>query len=293
MQDSNSMPEPAAAAATISHHQRLANKSAQANIPAEATGGSGSHTSDSSSASSSSSSSSAPPSSKTIYFIRHAESAYNAHKLRPYNWLTLRALKDPMIFDPPLSPRGLQQLIALSAVVSRWSLRSKAQLVICSPLKRAIDTAMAVEGEEFNIAMAGGKQSPASPLPVPVFVSPLCAEIVDTSADIGSSPSLLSSLYPALSFSHLPSAWWYHKDVAHPRAIDAEPAQRVEDRVDEFLMDLWSRAELSIIVVSHSSFIRKCTTARLKIANCCVQECRMDRGKDGKLRLQIVRERLN
>jgi broad specificity phosphatase PhoE len=246
---------------------------------------------------SSSSSWSDSSSSKSVYFIRHAESAYNAHKLRAVNWLTLAALRDPMIFDPPLSPRGLQQLIGLSEVVQRWGLRSKAELLVSSPLRRALDTAMAVQGEQFNIALtADGAAATAQPLPLPVLVSALCSEVVDTSADIGSSPSQLSSRYPQLSFSHLPDVWWYCRDEQRPRDIHDEPPARVEQRVAAFLEELWQRPERCLIVVSHSSFIRRCTRQRLKIANCCVQECRMERShtgsSGGQLRVTVVREAL-
>ena len=258
-------------------------------------------------ASSAPSSRQSPPSgsSKRVFFIRHAESAYNAHKLRPVNWLTLAALRDPMIFDPPLSPRGLQQLTRLSDVVQRWGLRSQAELLVSSPLRRALDTAMAVQGEQFNIALtaadgaAGAAQPP--PLPLPVLVSALCSEVVDTSADIGSAPSELQSRYPQLSFAHLPQVWWYCRDEQRPRDIHDEPPARVEQRVAAFLEELWQRPERCIVVVSHSSFIRRCTGQRLKLSNAAVQECSMDRpapvrgsagSGSGQLRVSVVRDTL-
>ena len=235
-----------------------------------------------------------PP--KTVFFIRHAESAYNAFKMSPVNWLTLRALADPMIFDPPLSPVGLQQLIALGQLSARQRLTSRAQLLICSPLRRAIDTALALLGDEFNPALKALNTSPATspppPYPLPVLISPLITEVLDTSADIGSDPSTLSSLYPALQFGHLSPAWWYHADPAYPRAITDEPLPHLLERLHRFSLDVMRRPEHSILVVSHSSFIKRITGARTKIANCVVQECRMGFARDGQLHVQVVQEKL-
>ena len=229
-----------------------------------------------------------------MYFIRHAESAYNAYKLSPLNWLTLRALSDPMILDPPLSAVGLTQLSLLSATAAKWKLTEKAQLLVVSPLRRALDTALAVMGQAVPAAgqQAQRADSAGSTYPLPVYVSPLCTEVVDTSADIGSSPAVLSSAYPGLSFSHLPTAWWYHKDAAHPIAIHDEPKERVAHRVSSFLQWLCRREESCIVVVSHSSFIRHCTGARLKIANCQVQECAVQQQRDGRIQVTVVREAL-
>ena len=210
--------------------------------------------------------------------------------MSPVNWVTLRALSDPMIFDPPLSPLGLQQLLALGRLSAQQRLTSRAQLLICSPLRRAIDTALAVLGDAYNPALPASPSPP--PYPLPVLISPLITEVLDTSADIGSDPSTLASMYPALSFSHLPPAWWYHKDPAQPRAITDEPLPHLQARIDRFCQEAMRRSERALIVVSHSSFIRRITGARSKIANCCVQECRMGYARDGRLHVQVVQERL-
>ena len=217
-----------------------------------------------------------PP--KSLFLIRHAESAYNAFKLSPVNWLTLRALQDPMIFDPPLSPLGLQQLTRLSELSARHQLTSRAQLLITSPLRRAIDTALAVLGPP--------------PYPLPVHVSPLITEVLDTSADIGSPPSVLSAQYPQLAFAHLPPAWWYHADPAQPRAITDEPLAVLLERMERFKAEVMGRSEVVVVVVSHSSFIKRLTGARSKIANCAVQECRMGFARDGRIHVQVVHDRL-
>ena len=230
---------------------------------------------------------------KVVYFIRHAESAYNAYKLNPINWLTLAALRDPLIFDPPLSPTGLTQLHTLTATAVKWKLTQRAQLLVVSPLKRAIDTALAVMGQQpTNQQQRTQPVDECSPHPLPVYVSALCSEVVDTSADIGSPPSVLSSVYPSLSFSHLSDAWWYHADPQQPRAISDEPEERVAHRVSSFLQWLCGRDERCIVVVSHSSFIRRCTGARLKIGNCQVQECTVAQQSDGRIEVRIVREAL-
>ena len=119
---------------------------------------------------------STPTAVKVVYFVRHAESAYNAYKLNPVNWLTLRALRDPMLFDPPLSPLGLSQLAHLTHTANKWRLTERAQLLVVSPLKRAIDTALAVmeqplptatqqQSEAAQTGSAAATSTPPYPLP--------------------------------------------------------------------------------------------------------------------------------
>jgi len=272
---------------------------------------------------------------KTILFVRHAESAYNAFKFSPINWLTLRALRDPMIFDPPLSPKGVKQLIQLGDLMEHHKILEKAEIIIASPLIRAIDTAMAVMGKKFNPALnkkqaekdkkiaaeakkvtetaatsetsqqqtqqpppaaADSMDSASSTIlssshfPVPILISPLCTEILDTSADIGSSPAELVKNYPLIDFSELKESWWYYEGE-NPRSITDEPKQKVAERVKQFKEFIAARPETFLVIVTHSSFIKHCTGAKTKIPNCAVQECEMENSSN-EWKIKVKKTRL-
>jgi len=77
---------------------------------------------------------------KTIYLIRHGQSLYNAYTHSLWNWITLRCCFDPKIYDPALSPKGEEQAKALHRRLVTEELLSKIQLVITSPLLRALQT---------------------------------------------------------------------------------------------------------------------------------------------------------
>jgi len=79
---------------------------------------------------------------KTVYLIRHGQSTYNAFTHSFWNWITLRCCFDPKIYDPSLSPKGEAQAKQLRQKLIRENYLSKIQLIVTSPLIRAIQTSL-------------------------------------------------------------------------------------------------------------------------------------------------------
>ncbi|MSO93858.1 MAG: histidine phosphatase family protein [Rhodospirillales bacterium] len=164
---------------------------------------------------------------KTLYLIRHGQSTVNA--ARAANGV------DPMHFDSPLSPLGHEQVAQAREAVAALQV----ELVVTSPLTRAIQTA---------IGLFGGRR-------VPMVVEALPHERCGWSCDVGRQPHELQATFPELSFDHLERVWWY-AEGADANGIAREPDDRVDARRAAFLAWLAERQERHIAVVGHSMFFR-------------------------------------
>ncbi|WP_416899675.1 MAG: histidine phosphatase family protein [Minwuia sp.] len=162
---------------------------------------------------------------KTIHLIRHGQSTFNAH-------MSLTG-EDPMTFDAPLSPKGEQQVKALSREVAALPV----DLVVSTPFTRAIQTSIGAFG-------ARG---------LPMVIEPLHREHLAASCDVGSSPLRLAEAFPELDFGHLADPWWYVK-AGHHGPFAEEPHDELMQRVNRFRGWLASRPERRIAVVGHGTF---------------------------------------
>lgn len=114
---------------------------------------------------------------KRVYFVRHGHSLYN--EWRDKSWLPWAGcaglfIGDPLIFDAALSSKGEASLAALRERVQALGLDQSVELVVTTPLTRAIQTALgAFDKEELD---ARGVQ---------VIASGLHLEVCDTTCDIG------------------------------------------------------------------------------------------------------------
>ncbi|KAL0477026.1 phosphoglycerate mutase [Acrasis kona] len=225
---------------------------------------------------------------KTVYFVRHAQSAYNEFKLNPMNWVTCKALSDPMLYDPELSKKGKKQLVLLSKRVKKLNLLSEAQIVVVSPLQRAVSTAMAVLGltipsneiqlteiEPNVIDEKYGRFKAGVDSPLPLLVTPLCTEVMHTSADIGSTANTLSATFPTIQFPPTMNHKWWYGDSPMLNSIEPEPKEHVHIRGQELGRLLLDLPQTSIIVVSHSNFIRRLLKGHMKLPNCGIQEAKL------------------
>lgn len=170
---------------------------------------------------------------KTIHLIRHGQSTFNAA-------IAASPFANHLIFDAPLSAEGEQQARTLRTRAEGLG----AEIVLVSPLTRAIQTALGAFGD---IA--------------PILVEPLHRERVEYSCDIGRSPAALAAAFPGLAFDHLDDPWWY-TDGSHPQAICFEPEALLEERVAAFTRLLAARPERTIAVVGHGTFLRRMTGER-------------------------------
>jgi len=163
---------------------------------------------------------------KTVHLIRHAQSTFNAA-------VALTGV-DPMHPDACLTPLGLQQVAEARARMAALD----HELVVTSPLTRAIETAVGLFG--------GGA--------APILVDPRPREWLVSSCDVGRSPRDLALAFPQLAFNHLDDRWW-HAGPCNEHGIPAEPEDVLLARVAAFRAWLASRPERAIAVVSHGAFL--------------------------------------
>lgn len=113
---------------------------------------------------------------------------------------------DPFLFDSCLSALGRQQVADLTERVKEMDL--KPDLIISSPLCRALETALAFA--HFNNVSS---TTSSAYLKIPLIVHPWARERVDTACDIGTPSTLLkekwSAIFPNADFSLLSDELWF------------------------------------------------------------------------------------
>jgi len=172
----------------------------------------------------------------TIYFIRHAQSAFNAvhDPNKP----------DPMIFDAPITALGETQAQQTRSEVKQLDLTN----VIVSPFTRTLQTAQIIFGNRL-----------------PFQINSEVREQLCNSCDVGSLPEVLARNYPHLNFDHLDDCWWHEGEKDH-RGISVEPEEILLERANKFADFLKREAIHSTAIVSHGNFIRAMTG--IKPNNC-------------------------
>ena len=154
---------------------------------------------------------------------RHARQHRPLHSPRRID-LQCRVGREPapirMHWDARLSALGREQVRQARDVM----LRHPVELVLVSPLTRAIETAVGLFREH-----------PRAP---PMRVVPLLRERVENSCDVGRAPAELAAEFPGLDFAHLPPVWWHAEGEADDRGICVEPEAVVRARVAEFRASL-------------------------------------------------------
>ncbi|MCB8818981.1 histidine phosphatase family protein [Microvirga rosea] len=177
---------------------------------------------------------------KVVHCIRHGQSTFNAH--------FAETGCDPMHPDARLTELGLTQ-----ATERALELRQHPyELVVTSPLTRAIQTTLCLFGEH-----------PAAP---PILVECLHREFLESSCDVGRMPALLSQDFPHLTFDHLDEVWWHNDGEPDERGFVVEPATTLTARVQQFRDWLAARPEQLIAVVGHGTFFYHLTGQQLR--NC-------------------------
>ena len=178
---------------------------------------------------------------RTIYLLRHGHSEFQARVEagRPSSDLVDTGLY-------AIGRKQVKTLADLAPVIF--------DVVVSSPLTRAIETALAVVGPTSS---------------APLIVNPLVRERLDDFCDIGRPATVLSSAYPNLDFTGLPEIWW-HNGPEDERGLPVEPWKSLTDRVERFKEWTATRKEQSILIVSHSDFLYSLTGTRLP--NCQLQK---------------------
>jgi len=169
---------------------------------------------------------------KTIYFIRHEESISNVKSRQCKSCFTGGDDK-----DPKLSDYGNKKVDDLKSRLIEEKIMDEIQLVITSPLTRSLQTSRAFEDT-----------------PLPIIVTNLHTEIVDSISDVGRSPEELQNEFPMLKFNHLDPVWWYSNGK---NKITKEPKDHLDKRVSDFRGYLMDLNESKVVVIGHNRFFAK------------------------------------
>ena len=188
---------------------------------------------------------------------------------------------------------------ALHDEVLKSDWMSTVELVVTSPLTRAVETCLGAFFPESSYILSPGTyekaaehasqdESKSAANSHSYGASPLCCvlprEAMDTSCDVGTSADELKSKYAArLNTSDLrDNVWWYDskdlKDRAteNPQLIVRETKMDVSLRISAFRDWLLQRPEKVIVVVGHSAFIKQFTGMSRKLRNCEVRKYILD-----------------
>ncbi|PNH09274.1 hypothetical protein TSOC_004130 [Tetrabaena socialis] len=195
---------------------------------------------------------------KVIHCMRHGVTEMN-------EYLTVHkhdaeGFKDPLMYDTVLTARGREG--AQAAMKAAERLNPKPELLVVSPLTRALETAQLAFLPHYE---------------GPVLVEPLVRERVWHASDIGSSREQLGATFPdgRYDFDSLPDVWWHCVDPADPRAVGLEPQAVFKARVLELRRWLAARPERCIALVAHWGLINELTDGA-EFANCEVRSYGMD-----------------
>lgn len=148
--------------------------------------------------------------------------------------------RDPMMIDTRLTREGEAQAFALQAITR--ALEPKPEIIVSSPLRRALRTAELAFGEAKS--------------DVPRVVCALARERVFHGSDIGRVRSVLAEEHPEWCFKELgedDAPWWYVPagcEDPHATAV-LEPVEVFERRMEEFRAWIDARPEKTIAVVAH------------------------------------------
>jgi len=205
---------------------------------------------------------------KRVWLIRHGQSTFNAAMIAffqnfpaekiaeqadPARWWDNPSHYDPQTPDAPLTNLGVEQAKELSNMVEGLPI----ELICVSPLTRALET--------YSLAFRDRRT-------VPVVVCPLISERVNSSCDVGSSPSQIQMQFPSIALGCLEEDWW-RQTASLKRGYPAldpphvmEPMAVFRARIKTFEAWLRCRSEQNICLVCHAVVINAITNKW--VANC-------------------------
>jgi len=184
---------------------------------------------------------------KKISYIRHAQSGYNAWKSESIMNLVTPYANTVENYDPSITEKGQQQCKALVPVLDT-QMTEKVELVLISPLRRAIETYVAVKDAKMVTECNN------------IIITPLLRERLDTPCDIGTPLSLLREIHTSYNYDFLVRENWWSPQLEYDvknrleTKFVKEAVERVRDRI--FLLLIWIalREEENILLVGHSNY---------------------------------------
>ena len=171
--------------------------------------------------------------SKLLHLIRHGYALHNELFINMN--LDVNAFRIPEAFDAPLTLLGHEQSKELS---KDWSDKNKVELVIVSPLTRALETSINIFGDTT----------------IPIISHEFLREypVGRDTCNQRQSKDVLIKNYPRIDFSgldHNDDIFW-KKDEK-----DMETVEELDIRIHSMKEYLLHRSETNIAIVGHSSFI--------------------------------------
>lgn len=205
--------------------------------------------------------------SKEIIFVRHGRTEMN-EVMDPWG---SPEFQDKLLWDTQLSGYGKSQCKLLNKRIRQPSIFSelgnikRVELIVSSPLSRALDTANNSLENVFDESIR-----------IPKIVLPCASERVYMSSEIGKPRVELKSTYLDWDFSHVPdSPWWFIPEESSSYiewrppgvyAIPGEPRDNFIERMKRLRLWIENRPEKCIMVFTHWGVIRALTG--LNFENC-------------------------
>ncbi|KAK8545759.1 hypothetical protein V6N13_067024 [Hibiscus sabdariffa] len=182
---------------------------------------------------------------KILHLVRHGQAWHNLE-----GDSNREALLAPHLFDAQLSPTGSTQVDELRKDVHTSGLLDKIELVITSPLSRAMQTAVGGFGHEGH----KNDGSAVSTLNTPkIMAVELCRDRLGVRpCDKRRKVSECRTRFPSIDFSMIDSE---DDDVWNPNLRESE--EELGERVVELLKWIWTRPEKEIVVVSHGKILQQ------------------------------------
>jgi broad specificity phosphatase PhoE len=183
--------------------------------------------------------------SKIIRFLRHGQAAHNVNAERmkgegcTYDEFLLAMEKDDA-FDAPLTPHGIKQARDTATLPGALNAAPGIELVVSSPLSRAIDTA--------DLVFPSLSES----------VPRVCIEdIREISGKLLNgkrrSTSELAALYPNWDFSDVPTQ---EEEQWEKWGSSLETSESTRQRAYNVMCWLWQRPETDIVVAGHGGIFK-------------------------------------
>lgn len=184
---------------------------------------------------------------KELLLVRHAEAQHNA------SWSSHASTR-----DPELTERGVEQ----ARLLGNHPRVARRDLLVVSPMRRAIETAVAAFGETPSCHTR-------------VVISPLhterCAKRA-AACNSGSPKSELVARFPFMraweGFDELAEAW--------TPTVESDRAWKTE-RVPAFLNWIERQPEDKVVVIGHGAFFSHSSLAGRFLSNCEIHELRLQR----------------
>jgi broad specificity phosphatase PhoE len=175
---------------------------------------------------------------KTVILVRHGKTEMNEY-LASNHWADEK-FKDPLLYDTKLSKAGVAGAQLAQVYVEK--LEPKPELIVASPLSRAIMTAKYVFEHDRS---------------TPRAVCAHARERVFHASDHGKTKRELEQLHADFDFSHIESydePWWYVGAEGEKKTfgeVSLEPVDVFEQRMDDLIDWINDRDEEVIALVAH------------------------------------------